>query len=144
MSHVIPEPNSGCWLWDAAHFANGYTRFAKTTNETVLGHRMSYELFCSEIPDKSFICHKCDNPSCVNPEHLFLGNAKENMRDKVNKKRQAYGNKIRKLKLTKEQAIEIFCSNLTISELAKIYNVSYGVIWGIKTEKSYKWASKKL
>lgn len=140
MSHVMPEPNSGCWLWDAAHFATGYTRFAKTTNETVLGHRMAYELFCSEIPNNAFVCHKCDNPSCVNPDHLFIGNAKTNMDDKVSKNRQAYGEKIRNLKLTKEQAYEILNSQAAIKELAKMYNVSYGIVWGIKKGKSYKWA----
>lgn len=139
MSHVIPEPNSGCWLWDAAHFSNGYTRFAKTTDKTVLGHRMSYELFCSGIPDNAFVCHKCDNPSCVNPDHLFLGDAKKNMDDKVNKNRQAYGSKIRELKLTREQALEIYNSSLSIGSLAKMYNVPYAIVWGIKKDKTYKW-----
>jgi len=142
LSHVSPEPNSGCWLWTAAHWKNGYGRFAKTTDQSVLAHRMAYQLFCAEIPEGQCVCHKCDNPSCVNPDHLFIGSHQENANDKVLKNRQAKGSKIRILALTKNEAAEIIKSKDSVRKLADKYAVSYGVVWGIKNGKSYKWAKE--
>jgi hypothetical protein len=142
LSHVSPEPNSGCWLWTAAHWKNGYGRFAKTTDQSVPAHRMAYQLFCAEIPKGQCVCHKCDNKSCVNPDHLFIGSHQENANDKVLKNRQAKGSKIRILALTKNEAAEIMKSKDSIRKLADKYTVSYGVVWGIKNGKSYKWAKE--
>jgi len=134
------KTSCGCWEWKASVFNSGYGRFSPTRDKSVLAHRWSYSNFIGEIPEKSFVCHSCDNKKCVNPKHLFIGSPKTNMQDKVIKNRQAKGEQIRKLKLNKEQAKEILLSNSTITELAKEYNVSYGVVWGIKRNKSYKWS----
>ena len=140
LSHVSPEPNSGCWIWTAAHWRTGYGRFAKTHDESVCAHRMSYQLFCAEIPEGKCVCHKCDNQSCVNPDHLFIGSHQDNVNDKVSKNRQAKGSKIRTLALTKNEAAAIIKSTDSIRKLADKYAVSYGIVWGIKNGKSYKWA----
>ena len=139
LSHAIPEPNSGCWIWEASYFNSGYGRFAETSRKSTLAHRMAYTLFCGSIPHNSFVCHKCDNKSCVNPDHLFIGTPQDNSTDMVNKKRQAYGVKIRKLALTKEQAFHIANSAEPLNKLAEKFGVSYGVVWGVKNGKSYKW-----
>jgi HNH endonuclease len=86
MEKVIPEPNSGCWLWTAGCNNKGYGDFDVGVRE-VSAHRFSYELFKGPIPKGMFVCHKCDVPSCVNPEHLFLGDQRANLQDASKKGR---------------------------------------------------------
>ena len=84
-SKYIPEPNSGCWLWTGSLVGWGYGRFA--SKHRTNAHRMSYMIYCEPIPDNMLVCHKCDVPSCVNPDHLFLGTTIDNINDKVRKGR---------------------------------------------------------
>jgi opacity protein-like surface antigen len=83
----------GCWLWTGATDKNGYGRTSQTINgrtSMVRAHRAMFEMRFGEIPDGMMVCHRCDNPSCVNPDHLFLGSALANMRDKIAKGRAVY------------------------------------------------------
>jgi len=74
-----------CWNWTAST-RNGYGAF-KINGKVEGAHRVSWVLNNGEIPEGLFVCHKCDNPRCVNPEHLFLGTASDNMKDCYNKGR---------------------------------------------------------
>jgi hypothetical protein len=75
-----------CWEWTANLNEHGYGRFM--LNKIVrLAHRVSFTLVAGEIPNDMQCCHRCDNPKCVNPEHLFLGTHTENMRDCSKKNR---------------------------------------------------------
>ena len=74
-----------CWNWRACKL-NGYGQF-KVSGKTTSAHRYMYELVKGRIPKGIHVLHTCDNPSCVNPNHLFLGTHKENMEDKVRKGR---------------------------------------------------------
>ena len=92
-----------CWIWAGSRDKDGYGNYLFGRK----AHRFSYETFKGEIPLGKFVLHKCDTPSCVNPEHLFLGDAKENAEDCVKKKRNSRGEKNGSAKLRDEDIREI-------------------------------------
>ncbi len=85
----ISANTNKCWEWQAGKDEDGYGRFS--IRKQVKAHRFVWMITNGEIPDNLYVCHECDNPSCVNPKHLFLGTNLDNTRDKVAKNRQARG-----------------------------------------------------
>ncbi len=86
----LAEPNSGCWIWTSGWDKAGYGH----STGNVRAHRLSWEIHVGDVPSGMLVCHKCDTPCCVNPNHLFLGTPQDNMSDKVSKGRQASGEQI--------------------------------------------------
>ena len=86
-----------CWEWRGARNQSGYGTLSNSAGMPPLAHRASWVLHHGPIPQDADICHSCDNPSCVNPSHLWIGDAKSNGADMAAKGRSAfarYGNRI--------------------------------------------------
>ncbi|WP_082903520.1 HNH endonuclease [Devosia elaeis] len=85
-SASIPEPNSGCWIWLQSVNHRGYGQ-VQFRGKKAKAHRASWMANVGPIPDGQMVLHRCDNRSCINPDHLFLGSAKDNTDDMVRKNR---------------------------------------------------------
>lgn len=101
------EPMSGCWLWAGSYLNHGYGFFRRTGGEGVAVHRFSYLVHKGEIPAGMHVLHLCDNPFCCNPDHLELGTHQENMAQRGQRHRQAYGTTNSHAKLTDAQVMAI-------------------------------------
>lgn len=131
---------SGCWEWNLALDKNGYGLYT-IERKQIQAHRFTFLADGIDIKGKH-VCHKCDNPSCVNPEHLFVGSALDNNRDKVSKNRQSRGMTHGKSKLTNDDIIAIreeFKNPRRglIRTLCKKYNISYP--WMKRIQNNTAW-----
>lgn len=133
-----------CWLWTAGKDSDEYGWLyagqdpISKKSFSLSAHRYSYELHYGPIPEGMFVCHTCDNPSCVNPAHLFLGTPQDNSLDRNSKGRHEYGVNHWKSKLTEDQVREIRSSNLGLSELGRKYGVSPQAIQKIRKRITWK------
>lgn len=133
---------TGCIEWTAYRDNDGYGRGWKE-NRPIPAHRLSYEIFIGPIPEGKLICHHCDNPSCVNTDHLYAGTHEDNVRDKKERGRSNIltGEKSASSKLTEEQAIELIRykkSGVRTDEIADKFGVSYYTVMEIVRGRSWK------
>lgn len=84
--------SDGCWEWTACRTTAGYGKF-RLDGQHLGAHRISYLLEYGDIPDGLWVLHDCDNPGCVRPDHLYLGTHADNVRDRVARKRDSYGDR---------------------------------------------------
>jgi hypothetical protein len=149
--YVIKSNDDNCWIWTGAKTPFGYGRFGTIGNKRVYAHRFSYEIHEEKIPNGYLICHSCDNPSCVNPKHLWLGTPKDNMDDMRKKGRNSgdTGQYLKSFKgsnhpcskLNEEKVKEIrikLKNGIKGYILADEYNVSRQLIYTIKDGLSWK------
>ena len=126
----IPEPNSGCWLWEGAvsAFGYGWVRYAGRAHHA---HRAVWMCIHGDIPRSVLVCHLCDNRLCVNPDHLYAGTHRQNMDDAVRRHRMsraptAWGEKHPNAKLTDDEVATIRC-RLAAGEMQKTIAEEFGV-----------------
>ena len=150
------DKTGDCWLWTAARSRDGYGQF-KFDGQMRLAHRVVWTLSADSPPPAGIeVCHKCDNPSCVNPEHLFLDTHLGNMQDMVHKKRSCRGSarmevskaaglvgaRHYRAKLNEDDVREIrrahAAGESTIAQLSLHYSIAQGQICGIVKRNKWK------
>lgn len=129
-SKVDIKGKDECWEWKASRIRDRYGKF----DGGKLAHRISYEMSFGKIAEGLYVCHKCDNPPCVNPNHLFLGTQQDNVDDMLKKDRLPTGIKHPKSKFTDEQILEIKklrTEGIPISLISEQFNISKGYIYNL-------------
>ncbi len=153
--------SDGCWEWAASTNNKGYGQLMIQpgeifeTKRPVLAHRFSWMIHFGEIPDGLSVCHKCDNPQCVNPNHLFLGTHADNMHDMIRKgkgpqnqpnvmhthpEKRHWGERNGQAKLTAKQVRDIrvgFQLGYSMSELGNLYGVTRHAIGRIVRRQAW-------
>lgn len=131
----LVSKTGGCWLWMLPPNSRGYGKFA-ASGDTHAAHRVSYFLSNGALPKGAFVCHSCDNPICVNPDHLFVGSHKDNMADMATKGRAAKfhagSDGWSRAKLTDDEIREILSVDAPNRLLAKLYDISSGAVRYVK------------
>lgn len=137
MDRAIPVPDAGCWIWELSQVKGGYGKVC-IDNKTLIASRVAWEVWNGEIPDGLIVCHKCDTPACVNPNHLFLGTARENTDDMLKKARQAKGEKSPMAKLTSEIVIKLRNESGSHDSIAKKYGLKRGVVRQVRIGETWR------
>lgn len=132
----IPEPNSGCWLWmgTVSSKTRPYGRMiigsrSDGTRKSIGAHRASFEAFVGQVSTGMEVCHRCDTPSCVNPDHLFVGTRQENVDDRERKNRNVLpsillGESAPQAKFKNAIVSEVIASTLSSRAAAAHYGIS--------------------
>lgn len=137
LAELSVAEESGCIRFTGHLDGEGYGRIM-VARVKYMAHRLSYSLNNGPIPDGYVVRHKCDNPSCINPEHLEVGTQADNIADKVSRGRQARGSGVGRAILTEEAVREIRSSPLKVSELSTLYGVSVVSIRNILRRKTWQ------
>lgn len=120
-------------------YQNGYGMVELSRGKRVRAHRLVWEQCFGIIPDGMCVCHECDNPACVNPEHLFLGSHTENMRDMKDKGRVRRGSSHPRSKFTADDVFRIRGCGESVSDLARVYGVAEQSIRDVRARRTWAW-----
>lgn len=149
----IPEPNSGCWLWEGAAAYYGRSRSAAALRgsfhlglpghrQKMLAHQASWIIYRGTIPPGLCVCHSCDTPLCVNPAHLFVGTQMDNVTDHIMKGRGSLGRPIgaanTKTKLDADKVRQVRTSHDSARSLARRFGVNRTTIGDIRNGKNWR------
>jgi|Wag4MinimDraft_6_1082665.scaffolds.fasta_scaffold02228_9 hypothetical protein len=141
LEHYSAPGNNGCIVFTGSRQASGHGEIAYKGRK-FRAHRLSYITHVGPIPQGMVICHKCDNPPCINPEHLFLGTQADNLKDARQKGRMKApnprGERHGLAKLNAEKVAAIRSDQRTQREIAKEYGVHQTTIKNIKLNRTWK------
>lgn len=135
---------TACWKWAKRKTSEGYPKL-ESRGKHCLAHRLAWTLYRGEIPTGLFVCHDCDFPDCVNPNHLFLGTPKSNNQDSHRKGRRRK-DASRMSILTEAQVLEIHRDRqaCSLSKLAMRYGVTKGTISAVVKGRTWKHLMPKI
>lgn len=126
---------TGCWEWAASRRPTGYGVLSIGQQRLEYAHRISWTVHRGPIPDGQFVCHSCDNPPCINPDHLFLGSVADNNTDMAEKQRHAYGEINGRARLSNADVEQIraeLAAGALPAEIAARWHITRGYVYGIK------------
>lgn len=140
---VSKQKEDECWIWNAYKHKKGYGYF-HANGSVMKSHRISFILENKTlIPKGMCICHSCDNPSCVNPNHLWMGTNMDNIKDSLMKGRRIglRGEKNNSCKLKSKEVLkirELFLQKIKAKHIAKMFNIGISMIYAIKQRRNWK------
>lgn len=138
LSKVKPA-TSGCWEWQGGKNEHGYGMFFLSPKaRTQKAHRIAWEFFRGPIPDGGCVLHSCDNPPCVNPDHLWIGTKKQNSKDMVKKGRSTSGVKNSQSKITEDIVRIIRTDCRTYRKISAHYGICPSQVCEIKKGTAWK------
>lgn len=142
---AVCKDSSGCWIWQLHKDRHGYGKTTKRLWGEHTAHRSAYAMFKGQIPDGMVVMHSCDNPSCVNPDHLSVGTIQDNVTDMIIKGRyrcpSIVGENNPRAKVTEDQVKQIRAraeSGEPIVELSKAYCLHKTKIYDIVARRTWK------
>lgn len=139
-SKVDRRGDDECWPWIGIFSSSGYGSFC-VRNRRDCAHRVSYILNTGQpVPPRTYICHRCDNPACVNPGHLFAGTPKENVADAIAKNRFHCGERGSAAKLTTARVIELRqlrSEGMTYAALSRRFLISHSQAFRIANHQRW-------
>lgn len=128
------EKSDDCWIWKGGINRRGYGKFSFLEKKSAIASRVSYELFKGPIEKEKYVCHLCDIPLCVNPDHLWIGSHVENMLDMIEKERQH--SKLLPMDIIKIRKLwEQGSSN---AKLCEMFNITSGTVSSIIHRRIWK------
>ena len=137
---TVAHPN-GCWEWAGCKDGCGYGRINRD-GKLVRLHRAAWEKENGDIPEGMCICHHCDNPSCINPSHLFIGTQKDNMRDRARKGRYNNAGEDNNSAILKTSDVLVIRERIkkgdTCYSIGREYGVTGEAILAIKHHRTWK------
>lgn len=127
----------GCWEWSGGRYPDHYGFLTDQEGRTAYAHRLAYRTWVGPIPEGKIIRHRCDNPPCINPEHLLVGTAKDNARDRLEHGQAMRGHSNPASRLTEENVREILSSSETTRGLARKFGVYASTVRDVRKGRSW-------
>lgn len=153
-SRCFTVPESGCWIWQdrwqcAKTKTYGYGVIHvrdRGISTKRLASRVMYRAVHGPIPEGAFVCHKCDTPPCINPDHLFIGSPLDNVVDMMKKGRskKSYGEYNSRCKLTEADVLAIFRDRRVAREISADYGISKTAVYAIRSGTCWDYLTKDL